>query len=61
MRHMVNSVELKCTKDGPSLLKVDGNVFAALCRCGGSNTKPQCDGTHRKINFKAEETTIKVA
>ena len=57
---MAKSVEIKCTKYGPNLIVVDGNVFAAMCRCGAFTIKPQCDGSHRRINFKAEETTIKV-
>ena len=26
-----------------------------LCRCGGSNNKPFCDGTHWHINYKDEK------
>jgi CDGSH-type Zn-finger protein len=38
-------------EDGRALLS---NTSAALCRCGGSQNKPLCDGTHSKIAFSDE-------
>lgn len=42
---------------GPVILEdAEGNVFETketffLCRCGRSEKKPFCDGTHRHIGF----------
>ena len=51
--------------NGPVELKdADGKLYPvkeriALCRCGGSTTKPFCDGTHSRIGFQAAETAVR--
>lgn len=54
----VNLVQLR--ENGPlgfrGELKLNGDAIgmrATLCRCGASNNKPYCDGSHNKIAFLA--------
>ena len=48
------------------LLDAEGNEFrteratVALCRCGGSMTKPFCDGTHSKAGFRAAGRAVQL-
>ena len=61
-------------ENGPYLVRgsvvvrdADGNEYRieretiALCRCGGSTTKPFCDGTHSKIGFQGAEKAVREA
>jgi len=56
---------IKLSRDGPYLVAIDdltnskGERFearhgVALCRCGASNRKPFCDGSHIRIGFSDE-------
>jgi CDGSH-type Zn-finger protein len=52
--------------EGPArIIDADGNEHdvsarkrVSLCRCGGSTTKPFCDGTHSKLGFAAAERAV---
>jgi CDGSH-type Zn-finger protein len=37
-----------------SAFDLAGRTTVSLCRCGQSENKPFCDGTHRKVNFQSE-------
>jgi CDGSH-type Zn-finger protein len=65
---------IKVRDDGPyrvdgSLTLVDGEggIFAieegevvALCRCGHSEEKPFCDGSHRRVGFSSRPRAVGV-
>ncbi len=45
-------------EDGREIDTRDLRLPLALCRCGGSTTKPFCDGTHSRIGFAAAERAV---
>jgi 3-phenylpropionate/trans-cinnamate dioxygenase ferredoxin subunit len=63
------TVTIKIRDNGPyvvegdfTLIDASGNdvpiLKKALCRCGGSTTKPFCDGTHSKIGFQGANAAV---
>ncbi len=64
-----DSPTIECKENGPYIVRglngltgpagepVQAKPVMALCRCGGSASKPYCDGTHAKIGFSGERLT----
>lgn len=66
---MAEVVRIKTIKDGPyevrgtvELVDARNQPFPIteqpiyLCRCGQSRNKPFCDGSHKEVGFKADES-----
>lgn len=71
----MSEVTITPTDNGPYLVEGPARVVDAegieyqvaeqttifLCRCGGSGTKPFCDGTHETRNFEAVNRALERA
>ncbi len=66
IEHTGGPLQIAGVPDGPLLVKGNFAIVAgsgreawsgskaALCRCGASDNKPFCDGSHKKIGFKSD-------
>jgi CDGSH iron-sulfur domain-containing protein 3 len=67
------NVRIRLRDDGPlvidgqaTIVDAEGNTFplptdkslVALCRCGHSDKKPFCDGSHKRCGFNASERAV---
>jgi CDGSH-type Zn-finger protein len=70
----MSEVRITATENGPykvegpiELVDHDGEPVQVdrptifLCRCGGSENKPFCDGTHSRIGFKGARAAVEAA
>ena len=59
---------IQCVENGPYMVKgtvvlkgdkgepITTTSVMSLCRCGGSKSKPFCDGTHSRIGFRSNKS-----
>lgn len=70
----MSDTEVTCRKNGPLFVSGDfvikdaeenefdlsGRTKISLCRCGQSENKPFCDGSHNRVGFQSEVVARKL-
>ena len=49
------------TNENGKSIEVEPGEPCYLCRCGGSTTKPFCDGSHSKIGFQGAMQAVRAS
>jgi CDGSH-type Zn-finger protein len=52
--YRIEGDDIKICDESGSEYGLAGRKVVSLCRCGQSQNKPFCDGTHAKVGFVAE-------
>ena len=52
--YLIDAIGLQLSDADGKPIEIPQGSKVALCRCGGSDNKPFCDGTHKRIGFSHE-------
>ena len=50
----IEGADLAVLDEGGNSFGLAGRTVISLCRCGHSENKPFCDGSHNRVGFQSE-------
>ena len=52
--YRIEGDDIRICDEGGKAYGLSGRTVVSLCRCGQSQNKPFCDGSHAKVGFVSE-------
>lgn len=52
--YRIEGDNIQICDEGGKVYGLSGRTVVSLCRCGQSQNKPFCDGSHSKVGFASE-------
>jgi CDGSH-type Zn-finger protein len=52
--YRIEGDDIKIFDESGKVYGLSGRTVVSLCRCGQSQNKPFCDGTHNKVGFVSD-------